>query len=343
MGKVNKVGFDYIFEVNKIKVAINGFGRIGRAVFRIALERGYDIVAINDLNNVESICYLLRFDSVYGRYDKKVSFGRGFIKVGSKRIKVYSEKDPENLPWKKLGVDVVVESTGFFRDRDGAEKHLRAGAGKVVVSAPGKDMDRTVVLGINEKDLKKSDRIISMASCTTNCLAPIAKILNDGFGVEKGFMTTIHAYTGDQKILDVSHRDFRRGRAAAQNFIPTSSGATSAVSEVIPSLKGKMDGLSIRGPIACGSIVDFVVMLKKKVSKDEVNVAMRKASLGRMKGILEYSEEKLVSSDVIGNAHSSVFDSKLTQVNGRMVKVLSWYDNEFGYSSRLVDLLGKLK
>ena len=326
-----------------MKVAINGFGRIGRAVFRIALEKGYNIVAINDLTDIENLAYLLQSDSVYGKYEKKVSHGENFIKVGNKKVAVCSEKDPLFLPWKKLKVDVVIEATGFFRDRDSASKHLKAGAKRVVISAPGKNVDRTIVLGINEKSLKKSDKIISMASCTTNCLAPVAKVLNNTFGIEKGFMTTIHAYTNDQKILDVPHKDFRRGRAAAQNFIPTSSGATKAVCEVIPSLKGKMDGLAIRGPIACGSIVDFVVTLKKSATKESINAAMKKAANGKMKGILRYSEDEMVSSDVIGDSHSSIFDSKLTQANGKVVKVLSWYDNEFGYSSRLVDLLGKLK
>jgi len=326
-----------------MRIAINGFGRIGRAVFRIALEKGYNIVAINDLSDIENLCYLLQFDSVYGKYDKHVSFGKDFIKVGNKKISIYSEKDPENLPWRNLEIDVVVESTGFFRDREGAGKHLKAGAKKVLNSAPGKDVDRTVVLGVNEKDLKKGDKIISMASCTTNCLAPIVKVLNDSFGIEKGFMTTIHAYTNDQKILDVPHKDFRRGRAAAQNFIPTSSGATKAVCQVIPSLKGKLDGLAIRGPVVCGSIVDFVATLKKNVDVEKVNSAMKKAASGKMKGILEYSEDDLVSSDVIRNPHSSVFDSKLSQVNGKSVKILSWYDNEFGESSRMVDLLRFLK
>ncbi len=325
-----------------MKVVINGFGRIGRAVFRIALEKGYDIVAINDLTDIENLVYLLKFDSVYGRYGKNVSSGKNFIKVGNKKIDVYSEKDPENLPWDKLGVDVVIESTGFFRDREGAGKHLKAGAKRVIISAPGKNIDRTIVLGVNDKSLKKSDKIISMASCTTNCLAPIAKVLEDSFGIEKAFMTTIHAYTGGQGLVDSPHKDFRRGRTAGINFVPTSSGATSATADVIPSLKGKMDGLSIRAPIACGSIVDFVVTLKKDVTVEKVNTAIKKAASGKMKGILRYSEDDMVSSDVIRDSCSSVFDSKLTQTNGKMVKVLSWYDNEFGYSSRIVDLLGKL-
>jgi len=340
-----------------MKVAINGFGRIGRAVFRRALEKGIDVVAINDLNDIENLAYLLRFDSIYGRYDKKVLSGKGFIRVGpqldsapsnknrtrqGKKIIVCSERDPENLPWKELGIDVVIEATGKFRDRKGAGKHLKAGAKRVVISAPGKDVDRVVVLGVNEKSLRKGDKIISMASCTTNCLAPVAKILEDSFGIGRGFMTTIHAYTGGQGLVDSPNKDFRRGRTAGLNFVPTSSGATKATAEVIPSLKGKLDGLAVRAPIASGSLVDFVVMLKKKASVEDVNRAIKKAAGGKMKGILKYSEDELVSSDVVGDSCSSVFDSKLTQVNGRMVKVLSWYDNEWGYSCRLVDLLGKL-
>jgi glyceraldehyde 3-phosphate dehydrogenase len=325
-----------------MRIAINGFGRIGRAVFKIALERGLDVVAINDLTGIENLVYLLKFDSVYGRYEKEVLVGKDFIKVGNKKISVYCEKDPLFLPWKELGVDVVVESTGFFRDEEGARKHLNAGAKKVIISAPGKGIERTIVLGVNEKDLKKSDKIISMASCTTNCLAPVAKVLNDSFGIERGFMTTIHAVTGGQGVVDSPNKDFRRGRTSGANFVPTTSGATKAVAEVIPSLKGKLDGLAIRGPVAVGSVVDFVAVLKKEVSVQEINKAVKKASEGKMKGILKYSEDELVSSDVIGDSCSSVFDSKLTQVNGKMVKVLSWYDNEFGYSSRIVDLIGKL-
>ncbi len=329
--------------MKKVKVAINGFGRIGRAFFRIALEKGYDIVAVNDLHPIENIRYLLQFDSIYGKYNRQVSSGNSFIKVGNKKIDVYSQRDPENLPWGKLGIDIVIEATGAFTDGNMARKHLKAGAKRVVISAPGKNVDRTIVLGVNEKSLRKSDKIISMASCTTNCLAPVAKVLEDSFGISKAFMTTIHAYTGGQKLVDSPHHDFRRGRAAGINFVPTSSGATKATSEVIPSLKGKMDGLSIRAPIACGSIVDFVVILKKAASVDDINRVMKKAANGKMKGILRYNEDYLVSSDVVGDSCSSIFDSKLTQANGKMVKVLSWYDNEFGYSSRLVDLLEKLK
>lgn len=326
-----------------MRIAVNGFGRIGRAVFRLALEKGIDVVAINDLTHIDNLVYLLKFDSVYGRYSKDVSFGQDFIKVGQKKVKVFSEKDPLFLPWKDLKVDVVVEATGFFRDKDSAGKHITAGAKKVVISAPGKGVERTVVLGVNDSSLKKSDKIISMASCTTNCLAPVAKVLEDSFGIEKGFMTTIHAYTGGQGVVDSPNKDFRRGRTAGLNLVPTTSGATKAVAEVIPILKGKLDGLAIRGPVAVGSVVDFVAILKKNVTVEQVNLAMKKAANGKMKGILKYSEDELVSTDVIMDSCSSVFDSKLTQVNGKMVKVLSWYDNEYGYSSRVVDLLRKLK
>ncbi|MDA3836705.1 MAG: type I glyceraldehyde-3-phosphate dehydrogenase [Nanoarchaeota archaeon] len=327
----------------KMKVAINGFGRIGRAVFKIALEKGINVVAINDPSPIESLVYLLKHDTVYGRYNKTVSYGKGFIKVGSKKINVTHDKDPENLPWKKLKVDVVAECTGIFKDREGASKHLTAGAKKVLISAPGKDIDRTIVLGINEKTLKKTDKLVSNASCTTNCLAPVAKVLEDNFGIQSAFMTTVHAYTGDQRTLDSPHKKLRRGRAAAENFIPTSSGATTAVAKVIPSLAGKMDGLAIRGPILCGSIVDFTAILKKSVTREDVNSAMRKASRKELKGILGYSEEELVSSDIISDPRSSVLDSILTQANGKMVKVLSWYDNEYGYSCRMVDLLKLMK
>lgn len=329
-----------------MKVAINGLGRIGRAVLKIGLEKGLKIVAINDLTDTKTLAYLLKHDTVYGIYDKEVQAGPDFIQIGHKKIKVFAERDPVNLPWKKLGVDVVVESTGIFRDKEGCGKHIQAGAKKVLISAPGKDVDVTVVLGVNDKDLWKEHKIISMASCTTNCLAPIAKVLNDSFGIKKGFMTTVHAYTNDQKILDVPHKKLRRGRAAAANIIPTTSGATSAVGIVIPDLKGRLDGLAMRVPVACGSIVDFVVELKRNTTLQEVNTAMKKAAEGKMKGILEYSEEELVSSDVIRNTHSSIFDSLSTQMigeSGNLLKVLSWYDNEWGYSTRMVELVKSLK
>ena len=327
-----------------MKVAINGLGRIGKAFLKIALERGIDVVAINDLVDTKTLAYLMKYDSVYGNYKEKVEAGEGFIKVAGKKISVFSEKEPEKLPWKSLGIDIVIESTGLFTDREGAEKHLRAGAKKVVISAPAKNPDVTIVLGVNKEDLKKEHKIISMASCTTNCLAPVVKVLNDNLGVEKGFMTTDHAYTNDQRILDVAHKKLRRGRAGAINIIPSTSGATSAVAEVIPSLKGKMDGLALRVPVACGSIVDFVCTVKKPTTKEEVNAMMKKAADGPMKGILQYTEDEIVSSDIIGNPNSSVFDATLTQVvGGNLVKALSWYDNEYGYSCRLVELLKWVK
>jgi len=325
-----------------MKVAINGFGRIGRLVFKIGLEKGINFVAINDLSSIDSLIYLLKYDSVYGRFDGKVEAGKDFIKFNGKRIAIYSEKDPEKLPWKKLGVDVVIESTGLFEDE--GEKHIEAGAKKVLISAPSKKCDVTIVPGVNLNELKKEHRVISMGSCTTNCLAPIVKVLEDEYGIKRGFMTTIHAYTNDQRILDVPHKKFRRGRAAAMNMIPTSSGATISVAEAVPSLKGKMDGLAIRVPVPVGSLVDFVAELKKNVTKEEVNKSLKKYADGKMKGILKFSEDELVSSDVIRDSHSSVVDGLSTQVlGGNLVKILSWYDNEYGYSSRMVDMLKWMK
>jgi glyceraldehyde 3-phosphate dehydrogenase len=326
-----------------VKIAINGLGRIGRAVLKIALDKKLDVVAVNDLTSVESLVYLIKYDSVYGNYPDKVEGGKDFIKINNKKIRVFSEKEPEKLPWRGLGVDVLIESTGVFTDREGASKHIKAGAKRVIITAPGKNPDITVVLGVNENQLKKEHKIISMASCTTNCLAPIVKVLNDNFKIEKGYMTTVHAYTNDQVILDVPHKKLRRGRAGAINLIPTTSGATTSVTEVIPELKGKLDGLAIRAPVACGSITDFVAVLKKSVTREQVNEALKKASQGEMKGVLFYSEDELVSSDVIRNPNSSIVDSILTQSNGNLVKVLSWYDNEYGYSNRIVDLIKLLK
>jgi len=326
-----------------VKVAINGLGRIGKAFLKLALEKGIEVVAINDLVDTKTLAYLIKYDSVYGVYPGKVESGEGFVKVNGKKINVYSEKEPEKLPWKALGVDIVIESTGLFTDKEGASRHLSAGAKKVIISAPGKNPDLTIVLGVNSDDLKKEHKIISMASCTTNCLAPVAKVLEDNLGIEKAFMTTCHAYTNDQRILDVAHKKLRRGRAGAINIIPSSSGATSAVAEVIPSLKGKMDGLALRVPVPCGSIVDFVCIVNKPTTKEEVNLMIKKAAEGKMKGILEYNEDEIVSSDVIKNPASSIFDATLTQVNGNMVKVFSWYDNEFGYSNRLIDLVKKMR
>jgi len=327
-----------------MKVAINGLGRIGRPVLKICLEKGVKVVAVNDLADAKTLAYLLKYDSVYGNYDKKVEVGEGFIKINGKKILVFSEKEPEKLPWKKLGVDIVVESTGFFENE--AHKHIRAGAKKVIISAPSKNCDVTVVPGVNMDKLKKEHKIISMGSCTTNCLAPVAKVLQDNFGIKKGFMTTVHAYTNDQKILDVPHKKLRRGRGAAVNIIPTSSGATISVAESIPELKGKMDGLALRVPVACGSIVDFVAELDKEVTKEEVNDAFKRAASGKLKGILQYTEDEIVSSDVIGNSNTSVVDGLSTQVlegKGNLVKVLSWYDNEYAYSCKMVDLIKMLK
>jgi glyceraldehyde 3-phosphate dehydrogenase len=326
-----------------VKIAINGLGRIGRVFLKIALEKKFDVIAINDLGNLESLVYLIKHDSVYGNYGKKITAGKDFIQIENKKIRVFAEKDPEKLPWKNLGVDIVVECTGAFTDREGASKHLNAGAKKVLISAPGKNPDITVVLGVNENKLKKEHKIISMGSCTTNCLAPIVKVLNDNFGIEKGYMTTVHAYTNDQVILDVPHKKLRRGRAGAINLIPTTSGATSSVSEVIPELKGKLDGLAIRAPVACGSIIDFVAILKKSATREQINEVLKKAASQKLKGILQYSEEELVSSDIISNPNSSIVDSILTQANGNLVKVLSWYDNEYGYSNRLVELIKLIK
>jgi len=335
-----------------MKVAINGLGRIGRAVLKICLERGIKVVAINDLTDAKTLAYLLKHDSVYGIFNKKIEVEKDFLKLGFKKIKVLKELFPERLPWKELGVDVVIESTGRFRDREGASKHLSAGAKKVLISAPGKDVDKTIVLGVNDKELKKEDKIISVASCTTNCLAPVAKVLEDNFGIKHGFMTTVHAYTNDQKILDLPHKKLRRARAAAINIIPTTSGATNATSGVIPELKGKLDGLALRVPVAVGSIVDFTAELKMPVTKKEINLAMKKASESKeLKGILQYSKDEIVSSDIIKNPHSSIFDSLSTQViadegevdQGTFIKILSWYDNEYGYSNRMADILKKLK
>jgi glyceraldehyde 3-phosphate dehydrogenase len=338
--------------MKKPRVAINGFGRIGRAAFRIGFEKGINFVAINDLVGTETLAYLLKHDSVHGGFKHDVKSKKDSLVVDGKKIKVYAERDPASLPWKELDVEVVIESTGFFTDREGASKHLKAGAKKVIISAPAKNPDVTIAVGINEgKYDSKRHSIISTASCTTNCLAPVAKVLSDKFGIVSGFMNTVHAYTNDQKIIDVPHKKLRRGRAAAINIIPTTSGATTAVTDVIPELKGRLDGLAMRVPVANGSIVDFTAQLKKKATKDQVNSALRQAANGRLKGILEYSEEELVSMDVVGNPRSSIVDGPSTQVivsaggqkgNGSLVKVLAWYDNEWGYSSRLVDMIGML-
>ena len=325
-----------------IRVGINGFGRIGRNVFRVIAKRGgMDVLAINDLADSKSLATLLKYDSVHGRFDGSIEAKEKSLLVNGKETKLFAEKDPSKLPLKSLGVDIVIESTGIFTSPADCAKHLDAGAKKVILSAPAKDkIDATIVVGVNTKDLKPEHQIVSNASCTTNCLAPLAKVLNDNFGIEKGLMTTIHAYTNDQRISDLIHKDLRRARAAAMNIIPTTTGAAKAIGEVIPSLKGKMDGLAMRVPVANGSVTDLVVIVSKDVTVEAVNAAMKNAAEGELKGILEYCEDPIVSSDIIGNAHSSVFDSALTYViDKRMVKVVSWYDNEWGFSNRMVDLI----
>lgn len=328
-----------------MKIAINGFGRIGRHVFKVAMERsGIDIIAVNDLTDNETLAHLLKYDSIYGVYSKKVVAKSDCIIVDGKEVKASAERDPKNLPWKELGIDVVVESTGVFRKREQISWHLEAGAKKVLLTVPAKDkIDRTIVLGVNDADLKPEDKIVSNASCTTNCLAPLAKVLHDNFTIIEGLMTTIHAYTNDQKILDYPHKDLRRARAAALNMIPTTTGAAKAVGIVIPELNGKLNGMAMRVPTPTGSIVDLTVRLEKDPSVEELNNALKTAANGKLKGILEYCEDPIVSSDVIQNTHSSIFDSLSTMKMGKgFFKVLSWYDNEWGYSNRVVDLMEKL-
>ncbi|OGJ18881.1 type I glyceraldehyde-3-phosphate dehydrogenase [Candidatus Pacearchaeota archaeon RBG_13_36_9] len=329
-----------------MRVAINGLGRIGRPVLKLCLQNRIKVVAVNDLATPEVLAYLLKYDSVYGRYTEKVTYGENYIKVGKRKIRVYSETDPEKLPWGRLGVDAVVESTGKFRTREEAYKHILAGAKKVVISAPSPNPDVTIVPGVNDEDYNKVYEIFSLGSCTTNCLAPVAKVLDKEFGITKGFMTTVHAYTNDQNILDLAHKKLRRTRAAGINIIPTTSGATESVVAVLPQLKGRLDGLALRVPVACGSVVDFVCQLQNPATVKRINNAFERAANKEMKGILQYNQEEIVSSDIIGNPHSSIFDSTLTQViggEGHLVKVFSWYDNEFGYSNRMVDFLKKLR
>lgn len=329
------------------KVAINGFGRIGRMSFRAMLAHPeLDIVAINDLTNAETLAYLFKYDSVHDNFDGEVYAEGDSIVVNGKKIKIYAERDPQNLPWGELGVDIVVESTGLFKKREQMMKHINAGAKKVILTVPaGKadDVDATVVLGVNDNVLTKDIQLVSNASCTTNCLAPVAKVLNDKFGIKRGLMNTTHSYTNDQKILDQPHSDLRRARAAAVSIIPTSSGAAKAVGLVIPELMGKLDGFAMRVPTPDGSVVDLTAELNTKVTKEEVNAAIKEAAEGPMKGILEYSEAPLVSIDIIDNTHSSIFDSQLTQVlDGNFIKIISWYDNEKGYSTRIGDLAAKM-
>ena len=323
-----------------VNVAINGFGRIGRIVFRQGFkEKDINIVAVNDLTDSKTLAHLLKYDSVHGIFDAKIEAGEGFISVNGKKVLVLAEKEPEKLPWAKLKVDVVVESTGRFTKEEDCQKHIKAGAKRVLLSAPGKGGDiQTVVRGSNDSKAK-GKIIISNASCTTNSLVPVVDVMEKEFGIESGFMTTIHSYTNDQNILDLPHKDLRRARAAAVNIIPTSTGAAKALGDVVPSLSGKADGMAVRFPTPCGSLTDFVFIAKKEVSVEKVNAAVKKAADTYLKGILEYSEEELVSSDIIGNAHSSIFDSKLTKVIGRLVKVCTWYDNEWGFSARMVEMI----
>jgi glyceraldehyde 3-phosphate dehydrogenase len=325
------------------KVAINGFGRIGRLSFRQLLAKeGVEICAINDLTSVETLAHLLKYDSIHGRFPGDVHVEAGDLVVNGHTIKVNAERDPAALPWGSLGCDVVVESTGVFRDAAGAGKHIEAGARKVVISAPAKGDITTVVLGVNDHVVTDDVTIMSNASCTTNCLAPMAKVLNDSFGLTKGYITTIHAYTSDQRIQDAPHSDLRRARAAAMSMIPTTTGAAVAVGLVLPELKGKLDGVAVRVPTPTGSLTDLVAELGRDVTAAEVNAAMKAAADGPMKGILEYTEDPIVSQDIVGNPHSNIFDADMTSTQGNMVKVFGWYDNEMGYSSRVADLVQRI-
>lgn len=326
----------------KIRVGINGFGRIGRNFFRAHMQRGgdFEIVAANDLGDANTMAHLLQYDSVLGPLGEEVSGGDGTITAGDFSIKMLAERDPAALPWGELGVDVVLESTGFFTKREDAQKHIDAGAKKVIISAPATEPDVTLVLGVNDGDYDPaSHHVISNASCTTNCLGPLAKVINDAFGIEQGFMTTIHAYTNDQNILDLPHKDMRRARAAAINLIPTSTGAAKAIGLVLPELQGKLDGIAVRAPIPTGSVTDLAVILSQEVTRDEVIEAYRKAAGGPLGTYLQFSDDPLVSSDIVRSPYSCIFDSELTMAKGRMAKVFGWYDNEWGYSCRLVDLI----
>ena len=323
------------------RVGINGFGRIGRNFFRAALEQGADIeiVAVNDLTDNKTLAHLLKYDSITGRFQGEVSYDDEGIIVDGKHIKVLAQRNPADLPWGELGVEVVVESTGFFTDGEKAKAHLDAGAKKVVISAPAKNVDGTFVMGVNEADYDNATmNIVSNASCTTNCLAPLAKVLEENFGIERGIMTTIHSYTGDQRVLDAPHSDLRRARAAALNMIPTKTGAAQAVALVLPQLEGKFDGLAVRVPTPTGSLTDLTFIAKKEVSVEAVKAAVKAAAEGELKGVLEYTEDPIVSSDIVGDPHTSIFDATETKVIGNLVKVLSWYDNEWGYSNALVRL-----
>ena len=328
-----------------VRVAINGFGRIGRTFFRAAQTEGvgFEIVAINDLTDVETLAHLLKYDSIMGRFGAEVEVKEGALVVDGKEIKILAERDPQNLPWKDLGVDVVLESTGFFTEGSKAKAHIEAGAKKVILSAPGKNIDGTFVMGVNDDQYDAANHhIVSNASCTTNCLAPMAKVLNDAFGIKQGLMTTIHAYTADQRLQDAPHRDLRRARAAAVNMVPTSTGAAAAVGLVLPELKGKLDGFAVRVPTITGSITDLTFTASREVTVEEVNAAVKAAAEGPMKGIIKYNEDPIVSKDIEGESISTVFDAPLTKVIGDQVKVIAWYDNEYGYVSRLVMFTNKV-
>ena len=325
------------------KIAINGFGRIGRLTFRNLIENdNVEIVAINDLTATDMLAHLLKYDSAHGRFNGTVEHTENSLIVNGKEITVYAQRDPETLPWAELGIDVVIESTGFFRDAEGMGKHIKAGAKKVALSAPASGDIKTIVLGVNDSELTADDTMVSNASCTTNCLSPMAKVLDETFGIESGFMCTIHAYTSDQRIQDAPHSDKRRARAAAVNMIPTSTGAAKAVALVLPQLKGKLDGYAMRVPTITGSATDLTVTLSKEVTAEEVNAAMKEAAEGPLKGILMYTEDPIVSSDIVGDKHSCIFDAGVTSAKGNLVKVLGWYDNEAGYSARLANLVERL-
>ncbi|NEN25188.1 type I glyceraldehyde-3-phosphate dehydrogenase [Cryomorpha ignava] len=323
------------------KIAINGFGRIGRLTFRELLTKSnVEVVAINDLTDAHTLAHLLKYDSNQGRFDGEVGYeGKDSLIVNGKKIKLFAERDPENLPWKELEIDVVAECTGIFRSTESAGKHLKAGAKRVIISAPADDDVKTVVIGVNEDTITDADKIISNASCTTNCLAPIAMVLDEEFGIKQGFINTIHAYTADQNLQDAPHRDLRRARAAAQSMIPTTTGAASAVGLVLPNLKGKLDGIATRVPVAVGSMTDLVAVLNREVTAAEINAAIKKAANGKLKGIVEYTEDPIVSVDIVGSRYSSIFDSGITLADGNMIKVVAWYDNEYGYSSRTAELI----
>ena len=328
-----------------IKIGINGFGRIGRLVYRAAMgHKDLEIVAVNDITDAKTLAHLLKYDSIHGRLKEDVKATDGGIMHGAKTVKVLAERDPGKLPWKELGVDVVLESTGLFTKREKAAAHITAGAKRVLISAPAGDADGSFVMGVNDKDFDPNrHHVISIGSCTTNCLAPVAKVIDDLYTIETGFMTTIHAYTNDQRILDLPHKDLRRARSAGMSLIPTSTGAARAIGLVLPQLKGKLDGMAVRAPVPDGSLVDLTCIVSKDANADDLNAAMKKAADGPMKGVLRYCDEPIVSIDIVGDPHSSIFDALETRVQGKLVKVLSWYDNEWGFSNRVVEMLMRMK